>query len=603
LLGGEDDVIDQHQLLAAYETVRGELLAQRDAAGNWIGQTSSSAPATAAAAGALAVMARHVADGSRRDAYRELAVRAAGWLAGCQNHDGGWGDSDRSFSNLAATLLVEAALHLAGTAEQYQAPLERARRYCEAQGGLDALRQGGGAGRPLAAPILAACALAGLTPWRCVPALRFELACLPGALRRLVQFRAADDELPALVAVGQARFVHRGPLNPAAWLWRRLSVGRSLNVLERMQPPSGGFLETVPLTSFVVMNLASAGRVDHGLVRRGVSFLLSSARPDGSWPIEADRAVGNTTLATAALAAATGDVGALGCVDWLLQSQHQQVQPFNQAPPGGWSWSGAAGAVPDTDDTAAALLALKVLAESGGGANGESIRAAAARAVDWLLDRQNEDGGWPMFCRGQEARPPERSGCDLTAHALRALRAWKAAGPAGRTDQAIERGLAYLAREQRGDGSWLPLRFGNQYFPDGENPIYGTARVLLAYRDLELTSALPARRGAEWLAAHTDPGGGWGGGQGGQAAIGGVPSVEETALAVEALLAAAETPTVSAARDEGLAWLVAAIDRGQQREAAPIGFSFARLWYYEKLYPLVFALTALGRTIRSFPSA
>ena len=28
--------------------------------------------------------------------------------------------------------------------------------------------------------------------------------------------------------------------------------------------------------------------------------------------------------------------------------------------------------------------------------------------------------------------------------------------------------------------------------------------------------------------------------------------------------------------------------------AAPIGLYFARLWYYEELYPLVFALSGLG---------
>ena len=51
-----------------------------------------------------------------------------------------------------------------------------------------------------------------------------------------------------------------------------------------MQPASGGFLESAPLTSFVVMSLASSGRSDHPVVRKGVEFLLSAVRPDGSWP-------------------------------------------------------------------------------------------------------------------------------------------------------------------------------------------------------------------------------------------------------------------------------------------------------------------------------
>jgi squalene-hopene/tetraprenyl-beta-curcumene cyclase len=243
-----------------------------------------------------------------------------------------------------------------------------------------------------------------------------------------------------------------------------------------------------------------------------------------------------------------------------------------------------------------------VLAESSASAPPERITAAAAEAVGWLLDLQNEDGGWPTFCRGWGALPFDRSGCDLTAHALRALHAWEHAAPAGRAGQSIERGLDYLARQQRDDGSWLPLWFGNQYFPGGENPIYGTARVLLAYRDLGLMETAAARRGVEWLASHTDPGGGWGGGPGGEAAGGG-PSIEETALAVEALVAAPEGPAVNNALEEGLAWLVVAVNQGRHREAAPIGFYFAKLWYYEKLYPLLFALAALGQAIRRFPPA
>ena len=81
------------------------------------------------------------------------------------------------------------------------------------------------------------------------------------------------------------------------------------------------------------------------------------------------------------------------------------------------------------------------------------------------------------------------------------------------------------------------------------------------------------------------------------------PTVEETALAVEALLAAPGGPAVDTALKEGLGWLVAAIDAGKHRESAPIGFYFAKLWYYEKLYPLVFTVAALGQAIRRFPPA
>jgi hypothetical protein len=47
----------------------------------------------------------------------------------------------------------------------------------------------------------------------------------------------------------------------------------------------------------------------------------------------------------------------------------------------------------------------------------------------------------------------------------------------------MRRGMRYLAARQRPDGSWLPLWFGNQDRPQEENPVFGTSRVLMAYRD------------------------------------------------------------------------------------------------------------------------
>ena len=81
-------------------------------------------------------------------------------------------------------------------------------------------------------------------------------------------------------------------------------------------------------------------------------------------------------------------------------------------------------------------------------------------------------------------------------------------------------------------------------------------------------------------------------------------SVEETALAVEALLAACPrnategVPYSAVAR--GLAWLIDRVEAGQHRQPAPIGFYFAKLWYYERLYPLTFTVAALGRACRQF---
>jgi len=48
----------------------------------------------------------------------------------------------------------------------------------------------------------------------------------------------------------------------------------------------------------------------------------------------------------------------------------------------------------------------------------------------------------------------------------------------------------------------------------------------------------------------------------------------------------------------GLAWLIEAVESGRFRDPSPIGFYFAKLWYFEKLYPLIFTVAALGRAVR-----
>ena len=119
---------------------------------------------------------------------------------------------------------------------------------------------------------------------------------------RFLRLPVVSYAIPALVAIGQAKFHFDPPWNPLVRWVRRAALEKSLRVLERMQPASGGFLEATPLTSFVVMSLAAIGHADHPVVRRGVEFLVASAREDGSWPIDTNLATWNTTLSINALA-------------------------------------------------------------------------------------------------------------------------------------------------------------------------------------------------------------------------------------------------------------------------------------------------------------
>ncbi len=681
-------MIELQRLMRALERARGDLLARRTPDGHWEGRLASSSLATATALSAFSmwrmVQESRAADqgpGSDRplggekgehgcSPFEDRPLIEAGlhYLLGQQRSDGGWGDTDKSDSNIATTMLVQAAVELAIGPELarpavWRPALELAERYVEQQGGIDGLRNRYGKDKTFAVPILTNAALAGLVDWPDVAALPFELACVPQSWFRWVRMPVVSYAIPALVAIGQARFAHRPPrLLPLRWL-RRAAIGRSLRLLRKMQPDSGGYLEAVPLTSFVVMSLSASVRTlgrnlaSDQVLAAGLDFLRRSVRRDGSWPIDTNLATWLTSLSTSALAAGqiprstTGQVptasgntlssdppepeevesdhsGLPGGhsweapyrqLPWLIGCQHRRTHPFTGAQPGGWGWTDLSGAVPDADDTAAALLALSDAhqAEQTSELSARQFDGAVRAGVDWLLDLQNRDGGWPTFCRGWGRLPFDRSGSDLTAHAMRALSRWGSAHGGRRVERALRRGWRYLDRTQRADGSWLPLWFGNQDHPAEENPVYGTARVLLAYFQLGRGETRAAQRGCQWLESVQNADGGWNGsgrrgrdtsdtegglGRCGQTVVrgrvAGASSVEETALALETLLSVDRSAIERASVDRGLTWLCRAVADNRHPETAPIGFYFAKLWYYENLYPLTFTVAALGLAVR-----
>lgn len=606
---------------------RRRLLAARTSAGHWEGELSSSALSTATASFALWLYARQSsgADGTpARAECQRLSAAGATWLAGHQNADGGWGDTPDSVSNISTTVLGWAALHAIGGDSAVPHAVSRAGAWLtRAAEGLDvatlaaALTHRYGDDRTFSVPILTMCALAGrLGPddqaWRQIAQLPFELATLPQSWFRYLHLPVVSYALPALIAMGQVRHQRHPTRNPIARLVRWLAGGRTRRVLTQIQPPDGGFLEATPLTSFVVMSLVGSGQANHPVVTRGVRFLARSMRADGNWPIDTNLATWVTTLSVNALAVAAPLEEYLGTEEqcaikaWLLGQQHRQRHAYTGADPGGWAWTDLAGGVPDADDTAGALTALRNLSDPD-----TATIAAASAGIHWLMGLQNRDGGIPTFCRGWGKLPFDRSTPELTAHTLLAWSAWRGLLPealATDVDRATYRAVRSLRDQQRPDGAWVPLWFGNQAAPDEENPTYGTSRVVLALsrhrgREASLVRELVAR-GVRWLCVAQNADGGWGG-------AGGVASsIEETGHALQALSAACapESPLVShpgLGRGElwpvisrGAEWLVRATDGGQHFASAPIGLYFARLWYAERLYPLIGTVAALGSVLR-----
>ncbi|MGD0089717.1 MAG: prenyltransferase/squalene oxidase repeat-containing protein [Planctomycetota bacterium] len=577
------------------------LLARRNAQGFWEGRVASSPLATAVAVCALADEAGANARLSQASAY----------LARTQNPDGGWGDTELSQSNLAATLLVLSADALrqgrsrhpadrvALTGEQH----DKARAFTARLGGLEAgLRRAYGRDLTFQVPIRMTAAGAGLLPWSQVDALPFELALAPRRLMGALRLPVVSYALPALVCVGLSRH-GKAPswLLPVRWL-RAAVADRALELILKMQPASGGYLEAVPITAFCLLGLKAADRGDHRIALNARKFLLNTQREDGSWPVEVHLSVWNTTRAVDALAAAGLLESALSLEernktrDWLLAQQTQGVSVYSDAKPGGWGWNHLSGSVPDADDTAGALIALRRLGVT-------EDHAACLAGKDWLLALQNRDGGWPTFCRGWNKLPFDKSAPDLTAHAIRALGRLRSLEPEPRVPpplagggrgraicDALNAGWNYLERVQRPDGSFTPLWFGCEAAPGHANGAYGTSKVLYACRSFRKAGGIQ-ERALKWLLSVQNPDGGFGGCAGARS------TAEETGLALRALVAGGVDPK-EACCARAAQWLLERQRADGSWDPAPIGFYFAVLWYYEELYPLCYALGGLGAWAR-----
>ena len=522
-------------------------------------------------------------------------------------------------------MLVVAALHASDQRIDFIDSIRRAESYIETEGGIAGLRKRYGKDKTFAVPILANCAMAGLIPWKEVATLPFYAACVPRRFYNLIQLPVVSYAVPALVAIGQAKFILDPPRNPISRTFLKCFVKPSLKVLEKMLPASGGFLEAVPLTSFVSMALIKTDRGSHKVAQKGIQFLLNSFRFEGeklgSWPIDTNLATWNTTLAINALASHpesfTNDTEGnpqpwTSCVNWVLSCQNRETHPFTGAAPGGWGWTDLSGAVPDADDTPGALIALKKIKQLDGYSSGiknvqsSEIQQAAELGVDWLIKLQNNDKGWPTFCRGWLKLPFDRSGTDITAHVIRSFITWRdeisdIKNRKNKVNRAIETGFEYLSQFQEKDGSWLPLWFGNQDMPEDINPFYGTAKVLMAYRDANSFDTKEAQFGLRWIRENQNEDGGWGGGPSiqRQNSTLGYSSVEETALCTEIMLDDPNLESQNAAQN-GIRWLLEATESDLITEPWPIGFYFAKLWYFEKLYPLIFATSALNRALQLY---
>lgn len=556
------------------EELTGQLLQRRSPDGIWRGCLSSSAISTS-----VAIFALYQIDA---ETYAPYIKKGAGWLKQTMRSDGSWGDSVESPSNMTATLLSYASLYAVD-----ETPHEAEAYLKERFGGnTDADIVRGvlayyGKDLTFSVPILVMCALAGvITHWDRIPQLPFELSVLPQRLFRFLRLPVVSYAIPALIAVGILRY-KKGKWNLFSPV-RESFIGKSLRVLEKLQPGHGGFLEAAPLTAFVSMCMSGAGFREHVVTRKAAQFLVDTVRPDGAWPIDTDLSCWVTSLSIKALGEDLEDRAFL--TDRLKRNAFAFKHPFTGAKDGGWGWSDLPGSVPDADDTSGALVALHVLT------NG-TYSDEVGKGVEWLLALQNADGGMPTFCKGWGKLPFDRSSPDISAHSLLAFELWLDVLPddlRAKCRRSIRRLLSWMWKAQASDGSWTPLWFGDQDAKDERSPVYGTATAVeyLSTSRNPLARQL-AEKGLQYLLAAQNEDGGWGG------ALGVSSKVTLTARALSALASLPDTRRESMER--GFDYLYRMYRDGQLFRAEPIGLYFARLWYSEELYNLTFVLNALKK--------
>ncbi len=605
------------ELKLMYEEIARRHISSISPEGCWEGCLSSSALATALAAYALFLY--------DRTKYSNLINGAADWLAGNQNADGGWGDTPRSKSNLSTTLLCISTLVVL-RADGENGSLDNAKKWLEdnlpdtsAETIINAVNEKYGNDLTFSCPILSVCALSGLLgdkkrAFGKIRPLPFEIACLPKSFFRFINMPVVSYALPALIALGQLHYHQKTPSNPLIKMIRSMSLSRTLSKLEAIQPAAGGFLEAAPLTSFAAISLCSINQRRHPVTKKCIDFLTQTVRNNLSWPIDTNLSTWLTSLSVNALAGG-GNFSDILPPDrqqmiyrYLIEGQFKNTHPFTGAEPGGWAWTSLDGGVPDADDTSAALTALVNLRKQ------EHLREqtphdefqdAVTAGINWLINLQNKDGGVPTFCKGRTNLDFDTSAPDITAHASSALSQCEKYCPKiykKKIDVFISAAIRYLTDSQNENGLWVPLWFGNEYMPDEKNPVFGTARIITYICGSGDISRFPKdmiERAVKALLAGRNEDGGWG------RITPDSSSIEETAAVLDALVSFA----LSSKTDN--AELETAIDKGTERlidmlssqqsgnlEPAPIGLYFAKLWYYEKMYPTIFTLSAAAKIIK-----
>jgi len=248
----------------------------------------------------------------------------------------------------------------------------------------------------------------------------------------------------------------------------------------------------------------------------------------------------------------------------------------NQNEDGGWPFSGLPGGnLPsDADDTALATLALLKAGVS-------EDHIAIRRSVKWLKAHQSDDGGWGTYRPGEG----DISCVSITSHVIEAcltMEKVEQASSVSSLSEEVERAIVWLKRAISDPGYWRDLWLARN--------TYGTASAIAAFVKSGQADCAEVKRGVRWLKEVQNPDGGWGEDMEGHRSQ---SMTEQTAWSTYALLLSDVSD--SSAR-KGIEYLLRHQNPDGSWPSSCVGIYWDVIGgYADPIYSSVFALMALSQ--------
>ncbi len=327
------------------------------------------------------------------------------------------------------------------------------------------------------------------------------------------------------------------------------------------------------------------------LIERGIAWLRTTRNRDGGCREALNLNVWDTALSIIALTEvyathneAKSRESEFPPTDELAHKVKRGAQWLinHQNEDGGWAFSGLRDSTlpSDADDTALGTLALIRSLLVGSPIDREALDNSVHRGITWLKTQQVRDGSWSTYQPGQGD-----VGCvSITAHAIEALLAFDQSDipdiPHAR--EAMIAGIYWLRKQIHRDGYWRDLWLAKD--------TYGTACAIAAFVKVGLKNVPEVQRGIAWLERTQNADGGWGEDMFGNPTE---STVEQTAWSTYALLLANPENT---AAEQGITFL-----RKHQREDGSwpeqcVGIYWEIIGgYADPIYASVFPILALNQ--------